>query len=676
MARLHFKEGIRFILQEQVFQIIQVLIDDRFVVKNQTSGGQFIKSREELVQHWHNKELIIEIPDTLALSDSHNPIPTQYTYNDLSHLPSNIRDEVWRRYTILLPFLRKPQQERTHKAIEAYVLTLDATLHKPRKSQHTPSSTSARSVERWLTRFEQSGFDIRALIPDFRKRGAKGISRIDREVEAIINDTLVECKQNRRYRTIKDVYLLIVHKVSTRNKMYPAKSPLDLPSLNTVSRRIRSYDESILRRPPSRRENQANVSIFGKVQVSRILERVEIDHTSLDILIVDEEDRCIIGRPTLTYALDVYSGMPFGLYVGFEPPSYRTVAQCLLQGILPKGNVSEQYGTKHPWNVYGLPETLIVDGGREFIGDDLTEACGMLGIILERMPVQTPWFKGSIERFFKTQNTGLIHILPGSTFSHVLDRGDYASEYHACISLEAFRQLLHVFLIDIYAQDWHSSKECIPAKRWQENIDLGFTPCLHASAEEIRIMLMASEQRKLQRSGIEFEMLYYRNRELAHMYSMLPKDNRKVKIKYDPFDLSSIYVLNPQTGEPLRVPAENQAYTQNLSLWKHKIIRQFVLQEKRQVDLTSLAEAKAKIQQIVTDEYISTKRNRGRKTAARLLDIERMPPPGHTNNRTDPGSLPKVVDSHTRINKQQGEIPTDDMLDLAGWEGDYGITKS
>jgi len=37
---------------------------------------------------------------------------------------------------------------------------------------------------------------------------------------------------------------------------------------------------------------------------------VELDHTVLDLIVVDEEDRLPIGRPTVTLALDVYCKIP------------------------------------------------------------------------------------------------------------------------------------------------------------------------------------------------------------------------------------------------------------------------------------------------------------------------------------------------------------------------------
>jgi putative transposase len=74
-----------------------------------------------------------------------------------------------------------------------------------------------------------------------------------------------------------------------------------------------------------------------------------------------------------------------------------------------------------------------------------------------------------------------------------------------------------------------------------------------------------------------------------------------VKVKYHPNDLSRIHVYDPFRGEYLEVPALAQAYTQGLSLWKHRVIRRFVLEQQAQVNIVALGEAKRHIQQIVQE---------------------------------------------------------------------------
>ena len=155
---------------------------------------------------------------------------------------------------------------------------------------------------------------------------------------------------------------------------------------------------------------------------------------------------------------------------------------------------------------------------------------------------------------------------------------------------------------------------------WEENLQAGFIPCLHNTVEEVRILLYRSEERTVQRSGIDFESLRYQSPALARLRSALPKGTR-VRIKYDPADLSALYVFDPTGGAWLRVPAVDTEYTHGLSLWKHRVIRSYVLRQKQEADIYALAAAKQHIQEIVAREFTQTRRSRGRKTAARFLDI-------------------------------------------------------
>jgi putative transposase len=129
-------------------------------------------------------------------------------------------------------------------------------------------------------------------------------------------------------------------------------------------------------------------------------------------------------------------------------------------------------------------------------------ALGMLGVIHEVMPGRTPWYKGGIERFFRTQNQGLLEGLPGYAWSQIFRQAEYNPRQDACISLEAFQQLLHIFLLDIYAQRWHRGMDDIPMRRWNEARSAGLAPTLYHDADELRIILCASATRSLTRQGL------------------------------------------------------------------------------------------------------------------------------------------------------------------------------
>ncbi len=627
MARVCLEAGIRYLLNNQVYLIRQLLPEDKLLIENQTFGGQVTINHSDLDTEWAKGGLRFELsgPNTRSelppTSDktapknkrtTSNDLVTAYTFADFQQLPERYQKEAWRRYQLLMPLLKPPGPDDPPVSLTEYAKSLlpppqsanpandgpDSSAPVCVKTHRTRSpigqATSRASLQRWLTGFRQSGWDIRSLVPAAFLQGGKGQTRLGHELETIVSTVLAECASKPAYRTTQDVYLLIVQKVAELNRTRLPDQQLKLPGQATIARRIKSggwANATILNRRATRSERVAQRGVFAGPKPTRILERVEMDHTLLDLFVVDETDRLPIGRPTLTLALDAYSAFPLGVYVGFEPPSYRSVMNCLWHAILPKSGVKEQYDTQNGWPAYGLPETLVVDHGREFSGRDLKEACAQLGIALELTPPRSPWFKGKVERYFRTTNTGLIHTLPGTTFSNLIERGDYDPAKHACISLTAFWKILHLFLLDFYAQDWHSRLDDTPARRWAASLAAGFHPSLPHSADELRILLMRGEERTIQRQGIEFETLLYQSPELAQLYTRLLPTNRTVRVKYDPGNLSVVYVLNPtstftstqdhsesqgscESGNWLRVPALDQNYTSNLSLWKHRLISQ------------------------------------------------------------------------------------------------------
>src|SRR4029078_6127372 len=55
------------------------------------------------------------------------------------------------------------------------------------------------------------------------------------------------------------------------------------------------------------------------------LAEVEVDHTSLDVIVVDPKTNQPLGRPWLSILLDRYSRAIVGFSLSFHPPSWTTV---------------------------------------------------------------------------------------------------------------------------------------------------------------------------------------------------------------------------------------------------------------------------------------------------------------------------------------------------------------
>jgi len=652
MSRQRFESGIRLLLDEQMYIIREVLVDGRCHLENLSLGGQRFMSGDELNQAWSAGRLRFEVTGRGAYQDPDRPLAVTFSQADFQSLPESQRAAAWRRYqhlTALYQFHGHQHWARLpRRVIRAYVQQADPAVDRP----------SAASLERWMNAFLDSGRDIRALVPHSQLQGGRGQSRLQPDVEHIVQAVLADCARDPRHRTPDQVYTRILKRVAEANTQRAPADLLTPPSRATLYRRLEQAGiQAVLRRRPSRSERQAASDSAPGPQVSRILERVEIDHTPLHLFVVDFEDRLPIGRPTLTLATDVYSKMSFGFDVSFHAGSYRTVMRCLRHGILPKPDCQALYGTVNPFPVYGLPETVVVDRGREFIGHSLSDALGMLGIIREVMPGRTPWYKGSIERFFRTQNQALLEGMPGYTFGNLFARSDYDPQQDACISLTAFYQMLHLFLLDVYAQSWHEGIQDVPVRRWEASLREGMLPCLYHDAEELRIILCASDERTLTRQGIEWETLYYHSPELARLRTVT--NGGRVRFRYDPDDLGEVYVYDPfEGGGWLHVPAVDQAYARGLSLYKHRVIRRAVLNDKRSIDIYALAEAKARLQDLVAHEFALTRKVRGRKQAARFLDVEAAEPLTGPTNSAD---IPVILPPETPL------APTDD------WRGDYDL---
>ena len=108
--------------------------------------------------------------------------------------------------------------------------------------------------------------------------------------------------------------------------------------------------------------------------------------------------------------LDHHSRMPLGYYLSYGGASAAAVMGAQRHAVPPKtpaARVMPKLHVEHVWPCYGLPDTLVLDNGLEFLGDTLESVALDLGIRLQFCPKHQPRFKGSIERFLKKLQASL-----------------------------------------------------------------------------------------------------------------------------------------------------------------------------------------------------------------------------------------------------------------------------
>jgi putative transposase len=192
------------------------------------------------------------------------------------------------------------------------------------------------------------------------------------------------------------------------------------PSLKAVRRRVaaRPAEEVMRTREGAAAAAQRFRPVPGSLKTAWPLDVLQMDHTPVDLIVVDEAARKPIGRPWLTLAMDVDTRTVAGFLMSLDPPCATSVALTLAHAVLPKTAWLARREIRLPWPVAGLPRSVHVDNGKEFRSRALERGCRQYGIHLDHRPVRTPRYGGHIERLMGTLMRR-IHELPGTTFSNM-----------------------------------------------------------------------------------------------------------------------------------------------------------------------------------------------------------------------------------------------------------------
>jgi putative transposase len=620
--RHRMEVGFRFLLNGRDMTVTKNLGNKTYQVKDMVTEQLSGLSEAELVESLFQGNLTPVYYNGQMKLVEQKALHAQMT--DLSLLPDSLKNEVRNRHTYVQAYLRA-SAEKISPLTGQEMTDLIATVAAELNDLKPPSPLT---LSRWKTRFRRSGADVRSLIPRYRFRGVHGYLRADyspedqlkRKLKEVMDEAIEEKYLTPEKWPITSVHEHLKMKINELNQGRTPENQLATPHINTLRNRIAKLDKYEV---TARREGEDKaVRLFKPIGqgpiATRPLERIEIDHTKLDLIVVDEETRIPIGRPWLTLAIDKATRMVVGFYLSFTPPSALSVLACLKHCIAPKFYLQELFpDILNDWPVYGVPEMIVVDNGMDLLSANFRDACLMLGIIIQQAPPGVPWYKGPIERFFGTHNTQLVHLQKGTTFSNIFDRDEYVPAKHAVISLTTLNQLMHHFIVDVYHQSPHRGLKRVPAAVWQELV-AKYPPALPPDKQTLDVWLGYTEFRTLSNKGIELHNLRYN---CKAMETLLRTGGKRVevKVKFDPSNLSVIYVADEQRGEFIAVPALDQVYTENLTLWQHQIIHSFA-QRKWQGEMNEerLLEARRIIQRIVDKEYASHKSIARKQQLARL----------------------------------------------------------
>lgn len=527
MGRINFTVGTKLIYKSNIV-IIKRILDAETVYVEDILANAFY---------------------TLNIKDLKSIDTNKYDEIKIDYLSSDQFELALYRYKIIEPLI-----EKNGKSISVVKIA----------NQH---NLSRATIYRWLETFKKS--NVVSSLAHVKKKGGVGKSRLPIEIDNIINTSIDKLYLNSSKYSITKVLRDIKFKCIDNNFKVPCES--------SVRRRLLKIDSAV--KEAARNGKKKSDEKYSPIKSPFIggnfpLDTVQIDHCTLDIILVDEEKRKPFKRPILTLALDVFSRMVIGFHLSFDPPGELGTGLCIGNSILTKDALLEKYKIDGTWPCWGVMKTIHFDNAKEFRGNMVLKATQNYGISLEYRPLKTPHIGGHIESFFKTLSKEL-HNLPGTTFSNSNARGDYNSIRRAAMTICELEHWLLEYIVNIYHKGIHSSIKMSPLQKYNEGITdkefgIGILPKID-DERTLRLNFLPYQERTVQRYGVVIDHIHYYSEVLNKYINRIDENNNKRKFIFrkDPRYMNLIYFLDPELNEYFEVPYRN-ILNPPMSRWEYK----------------------------------------------------------------------------------------------------------
>lgn len=505
---------------------------------------QFIDSNEVVGINVNTNEVKRLLIETLKPIEEKEVINHSFFYKDIDDLADNDWKIISKRMEGIAPII----DGSTRKEIEEHAKIIGVHY---------------TTLYRWYKGYTSIGSPIGVL---GNKRGRKkGTIFIEEDIEKIIHDVI-----ENEYLTIERPSIkFIINKIKIRC----SEKNLSFPSNNTIRSRIKQLSQYEILKKQGNKDKARD--IYGvapkKYEASYPLQIVQIDHTRVDLMIVDDEYRKAIDRPWITLAIDIYSRMIVGYYLSLDAPSGTSVGMCIVNSILQKNKLLLDFDIDAEWNVWGKMDHIDTDNGADFRSHSVERSCLANGIHIKFRPIGKKEYGGHIERLIGTTMTE-VHDIPGTTYSNIQERLKYDSEGRACMTFSDFEKWLLLYITKIYQHNIHSSLNTSPSQKLKEgifgtkdNAGTGY-PQISNDPVSLTIDFLPTIKRTIQKNGVTIDGLNYFDVVLRNKVKGLEKmktninsksDDNKYIFKRDPRDISHIWLYDDILQEYFLIPLAN-----------------------------------------------------------------------------------------------------------------------
>jgi transposase InsO family protein len=323
---------------------------------------------------------------------------------------------------------------------------------------------------------------------------------------------------------------------------------------------------------------------FGTVTAARPGEWMQIDSTPLNVRVV--LDNGVVDRVELTWLIDLATRtIPAAV---LRPTTKAADAAVLLartltpepmrpgwvdalrmsRSVLPHRRLTEldqrlEHAAARPVIV---PETIVCDHGKAYISQTFQTACRAMGINFQPTHKGSPWEKGTVEKSFASVDTLFAQYVAGYVGSSVERRGKNA-EQDAVWSMVELQALLDEWIVSTWQNRPHAGlrhpvtpdKALTPNEQYAALVETTGYVAVPLTAEDY-IELLQVSWNAIGKEGIKLKRRVYDDKALSpyrRQHSGVTAKKGLWEVRYDPYDITRIWVRNHHDGSWIMVP------------WKH-----------------------------------------------------------------------------------------------------------
>jgi transposase InsO family protein len=437
-------------------------------------------------------------------------------------------------------------EKRKREAMRRHKIVL-ACLSKEPLPEPVKPRTLARYKAAYVTAERIYGNGLVGLLPGWHLRGDRKTERIKPETRDLMRRIIEE-----EYETLVQKGMFMVWgKLVKRCE----EGQLTPPSYVTFIRNIRKrpqFEQTVKRM--GHRAAYAVKPFYLRLgpetppHGDRPFEICHIDHTELDIELIDPKTGKNLGRPWATFLIDAFSRRILAVFLTFDPPS-RASDMMAIRECVRRFN--------------RLPQIIVVDGGADFKSVYFETLAAAFEITVKTRPPAEPRFGSVIERLFNTAHKQFVYNLLGNT---QITRNVRQVTKHNDPKRQALWSLGE---LDVALRDWayyrydnqeHATLKQTPLEVYSSALRLtgNRSHRMISYDEEFRILTLPPTKKGKAKyfagRGVKVNNEYYRCCEAnedelgGHTFS----------VRYDPFDYRAVYIHTGDRWMECRLNRDNE----------------------------------------------------------------------------------------------------------------------